>query len=70
MAMIETLFRHNGYPNKLIQRTKILFSGNIRKNGTKNETTYITLPYIDETLAKRVEGVTKGLRVKCSGRLD
>ena len=74
MAKIESLFRHNGYPNKLIQRTKhkVLFNNTTRhtgstsrkntkgsqKSNTKN-TTYISLPYIDDTLARRVDGAVR-----------
>ena len=63
MSIIETLFRHNGYPNKIIQRTKhrVLFSDQKNcRNTEKRKMTYITLPYIDESLARRVNGVIKG----------
>ena len=67
MMTIETLFRHNGYPNKLIQRTKhrVLYHDQNRSNNTrtgskkKHETTYISLPFIDDTLARRVDGAVR-----------
>ena len=70
MAIIEALFRHNGYPNKLIQKTKhkVLFHDSTRttkircepnKKARNNETTYISLPYIDDTLARRVDGAVR-----------
>ena len=88
MAKIESLFRHNGYPNKLIQSTKhkVLFAhkphhstthqpqrtGNTaEKNRNKtthktdtHDTTYISLPYIDDTLARRVDGALKSSGLK------
>ena len=78
MAKIETLFRNNGYPNRLIQRTKhhILYNNRTSKlnqgprqnqtKGDKSDITYISLPYIDDTLARRVDGAvrTSGLRAR------
>ena len=79
MATIETLFRHNGYPNRLIQRTKhrILLqdrNNNTKVSQTKNkksknkyskrDTTYISLPYIDDTLARRVDGAVRSSGLK------
>ena len=66
MMIIEALFRHNGYPNKLIQRTKhkiMHHKQKYRRQDTTgrraNDTTYISLPYIDETLARRVSGAVR-----------
>ena len=67
---IEALFRHNGYPNRLIQRTKhkIMYhdqSHTVKarpasKNKNKNhDMTFISLPFIDDTLARRVDGVVR-----------
>ena len=75
MTKIETLFRHNGYPNRLIQRTKhhILYNSNSNVNQKQNhtkggstDTTYISLPYIDDTLARRVDGAIRfsGLKAR------
>ena len=71
MRTIETLFRHNGYPNKLIQRTKhkiIHHTQKTHKHDTarskNNDTTYISLPYIDETLARRVNGAVRSSGLK------
>ena len=70
MATIEALFRHNGYPNKLIQRTKhkIRFNEQTRRpaqhKSSKNDTTYISLPYVDETLARRVDGAVRSSGLK------
>ena len=80
MTKIESLFRHNGYPNKLIQRCKhkVLFPRKTRQPAhTKNEnsdrsnkdddrqdTTYISLPYIDETLARRMNGAVRSSGLK------
>ena len=82
IAKIEALFRHNGYPNKLIQRTKhkVLFLHNTQQTrstskphkdgGRKNksdrgqDTTYISLPYIDDTLARRVDGAIRSSGLK------
>ena len=75
MAKIESLFRHNGYPNKLIQTTKhkVLFThkpGTAQNRNTnvhkmdRQDTTYISLPYIDDTLARRVDGALKSSGLK------
>ena len=80
MAKMITLFRHNGYPVKLIQRTKhrVLHSDNSHLKGkhkqrdptsgtnTKHnkDTTYICLPYIDDTLARRVDGAVRASGLK------
>ena len=81
MSKIEALFRHNGYPNKLIQRTKhkVLLarethnkSHTSNKNrdkvtpnrGDRQDTTYISLPYVDETLARRVVGAVRSSGLK------
>ena len=69
MALIESLFRHNGYPNRLIQRTKhrILHSrtdADAKRSRTKNDATFISLPYIDDTLARRVEGAIRSSGLK------
>ena len=70
MMTIETLFRHNGYPNRLIQRTKhkVLYHDQhhstksqtgSKKRNNKQETTYISLPFIDDTLTRRVDGAVR-----------
>ena len=80
MAKITELFRHNGYPMKLIQRTKhrVLYwdnsdmkntkgqSGNTSNGNRKSntDTTYISLPYIDDTLARRVDGAVRASGLK------
>ena len=82
MAKIETLFRHNGYPNKVIQRCKhkVLFPHKTRhkthatnensdrsdrdQDENRQDTTYISLPYIDETLARRVNGAVRSSGLK------
>ena len=80
MTLIEALFRHNGYPNKFIQRTKhrVLYTDATRhqrsterqgknigkKNKSNSDTTYISLPYIDDTLARRVDGAVRSSGLK------
>ena len=75
MAVIETLLRHNGFPRSMIQRTKQGVIGREgaqhannthKRNEPNNDTTYISLPYIDETLARRVTGAirTSGLQTR------
>ena len=80
MAKIKALFRHNGYPSKLIHKTKhkVLFAHkehDTRSKPTKNsegtkkrdtglDTTYISLPYIDDTLARRVDGAVRSSGLK------
>lgn len=70
MATIETLFRHNGYPNKLIQKTKhkVMYYDTARstksrtdprQKSNKQDITYISLPFIDDTLARRVDGAVR-----------
>ena len=79
LAKIATLFRHNGYPTRLIERTKhrVMYFEKQHSKGTdtqkrdkntrsKDDTTYISLPYIDDTLARRVDGAIRssGLKVR------
>ena len=77
MHLIATLFRRNGYPNRLIQRTKhaIIYHKAPTANHTQNtiktqnkdrnsDTTHISLPYIDETLTRRVNGVLRSSGLK------
>ena len=78
MAKIESLFRHNGYPNKHIQRTKHKILHTDRSHGrsctpnqTKHQsntktsdTIYISLPFVDDTLARRVDGVIRSSGLK------
>ena len=72
MIKIEQLFISNGYPTKLIKKTK--FHVKTRKhrptnqiqNQTKNtsdDDTYISLPYIDETLTRKIESVVKSSKL-------
>ena len=76
MAKIESLFRHNGYPNRLIQRTKhnIMYRNRTgqmneaqrgsRSKGGYTDVTYISLPYVDDTLARRVDGAVRSSGLK------
>ena len=67
MDKITTLFSENGYPNKLIQRTRHRVTTRNAPAPTGNKTdkqhteqdTFISLPYIDETLARRVHATVK-----------
>ena len=59
---IASLFTSNGYPHSLIQRTRhSIMTRNTRphKPTTPEHHTYITLPYIDDTLSRRVQGAVK-----------
>ena len=76
MTKIEALFRHNGYPNKLIQKTKHHILSNCKTGhsnvdqkqnqakGDNTDTTCISLPYIDDTLARRVDGAARSSGLK------
>ena len=70
MGLMESLFRHNGYPNRLIQSTKHKIMYHRQRSKRRNtkqrdtDTTYISLPYIDETLARRVNGVVRSCGVQ------
>ena len=81
LAKMTALFRQNGYPTRLIERTKhrVMYfeRSHSKSTGTgthkqdnntrgKNDTTYISLPYIDDTLARRVDGAIRssGLKVR------
>ena len=68
MNKIASLFTSNGYPHNLIQRTRhrvMTQNTPAHKRATQSKThkpsagqhTYISLPYIDETLSRRVKGV-------------
>ena len=67
---IASLFTSNGYPYSLIQRTRHRIMAQRERapqhsrrtsphNPTREQHTYISLPYIDETLARRVKGAVK-----------
>ena len=70
MQKIESLFANNGYPHSLIQRTKHRImtkytrppkhSAHITShNTTHQQLTYMSLPYIDEALLRRVQAAVK-----------
>ena len=73
MQKIESLFASNGYPQSLIQRTKHRIMTQCTRlpkhrnhstthnnnNTTYQQLTYISLPYVDETLLRRVQAAVK-----------
>ena len=63
MDKIASLFTANGYPHSLIQHTRhrvMTQSTRTPKRSTPAiQHTYISLPYIDETLSRRIQGAVK-----------
>ena len=74
MNKIESLFRSNGYPTKMIRKTKFVVQthnhrkpSQTQKGATKfADSTFICLPYIDDGLSRKIDSVVKnsGLQVR------
>ena len=73
MAKIEALFLDNGYPTDLYREHKLLYHDRTRpgeprhkpkKDNKQHEMTYISLPYIDDQLARRVDDVVRSSGLK------
>ena len=71
MHKIESLFLSNGYPPKLIKKTKFsVLTQNQQQTRTKHkaskhtkstnsDVTYVSLPYIDDQLSRKIDSVVK-----------
>ena len=67
MNKIEALFISNDYPTKLIRKTKFsvktrnrrLPSRDTTRPKARSDDTYISLPYIDDTLSRKIESTVK-----------
>ena len=74
MDQIESLFLTNGYPHRLIKRTRHRVithysrppkhtAHNMSHNNITDQHTYMSLPYIDETLLRRVQAAVKSSKL-------
>ena len=71
MNKIESLFRSNGYPAKMIRKTKFLVkSRNHRKPSETrkqsdpfSDSTFISLPFIDDHLSGKIESLVKNSKL-------
>ena len=67
MNQIESLFRSNGYPNKMIRKAKFFAitsdsrksSRGQKRSNNSSDTTYISLPFIDDSLSNKIQSVVK-----------
>ena len=61
MNKIEDLFRENGYPHNMIKRTRHRITSYNTSLTTRkaDNNTHISLPFIDDTLSRRVQSIVK-----------
>ena len=67
MNQIESLVRSNGYPNKMIRKAKFFVmtsdsgksSQGQKRSKNPSDTTYISLPFIDDSLSNKIQSVVK-----------
>ena len=67
MNQIESLLSYNGYPNKMIRKAKFFAitsdsresSRGQKRSNNSSDTTYISLPFIDDSLSNKIQSVVK-----------
>ena len=61
LRKIEDIFFSNGYPSKLVRNIQnaIRFKNKDKNQTHKNSTTFISLPYIDEALTRKINATVK-----------
>ena len=72
MQKIESLFLANGYPAKLIKKTKFSVTAqnskvpdrqSKSKQSNRSDTIYLSLPYIDDKLSRKIDSVVKSSKL-------